>query len=389
MNIMSSVVGTNHTSTLASSCQKIRDPNFLGATIEEKTRSILGWTDSFTPTCTLPAAPNAHFLPATAVEISAKPQPPPSKTPPKKDRGRKTKTPHRSATYPYSLVPEGRTRKSSVSSVSSCSSDAMLKQQLTPPPSPATTSGASSANANVTIVSLPRNATTSRMMQLPAADTRPLMETYGSLPISPVSPNTPNPYNSGVFKSDGLTLGNADSSQQVFERIRELIPNIPTDNKNAYRTLIQTATSVIELEHKLETIKQETEKYRSILESRRNLQQQQISEDSAFPNGPPNTNCRMAAVCVNQTFNPFLGSSTGVASQRDSFGNHLPVRPQNWTVPDDLAHVDVSAFKYMVTSPPVFAEQRSMGGNSLEDLDLTTHGLDPLTVDTSVASFSY
>lgn len=120
-----------------------------------------------------------------------------------------------------------RVRKSSTSS---SGSDSAVIRQLTPPPSP---SGSCRSFC-------------------PTSTRRSSFDGYGPLPISPVSPNTPCPSN---WKP-------STRESQVFDRLRQLVPVLPSD-KNAYQVLIETVSSVIDLEHQLEQLSEKTEDMRN------------------------------------------------------------------------------------------------------------------------------
>lgn len=199
---------------------------FLGSTIEEKTRSLLGWTDQSRPTIVPPPvmASAVAFFETSPVQSDSRCT--------KKEGGVRRK---KSAAAPYPhhqqqqlrLAAAARVRKSSTSSTSS---ESAVIRQLTPPPSP---SG-------------------SCRPFCPTSTRRSSFDGYGPLPISPVSPNTPCPSN---WKP-------SNRENEVFDRLKQLVPVLPSD-KNAYQVLIETVSSVIDLEHQLEQLREKTEDVRN------------------------------------------------------------------------------------------------------------------------------
>lgn len=208
---------------------------FLGSTIEEKTRSLLGWTDQSRPTIVPPPvmASTVAFFENCPVQTDSRSTitttTTTTATTTKKDVPKRKK----SALAPYHhlqqqrLAAAARVRKSSTSS---SGSDSAVLRQLTPPPSP---SGSSRSFC-------------------PTSRRRSSFDGYGPLPISPVSPNTPCPSN---WKPSAR-------ESEVFDRLRQLVPVLPSD-KNAYQVLIETVSSVIDLEHQLEQLSEKTEDVRN------------------------------------------------------------------------------------------------------------------------------
>uniref|UniRef100_A0A914UVS2 BHLH domain-containing protein n=1 Tax=Plectus sambesii TaxID=2011161 RepID=A0A914UVS2_9BILA len=193
---------------------------FLGSTIEEKTRSLLGWTDHSRPSIVPPPvmASAVAFFETSPVQTDSR-------------NGKKESGKRKKSIAPYHhlqrLPAAARVRKSSTSS---SGSDSAVIRQLTPPPSP---SGSCRSFC-------------------PTSTRRSSFDGYGPLPISPVSPNTPCPSN---WKP-------STRESEVFDRLRQLVPILPSD-KNAYQVLIETVSSVIDLEHQLEQLSEKTEDVRN------------------------------------------------------------------------------------------------------------------------------
>uniref|UniRef100_A0A1I7XPW6 Uncharacterized protein n=1 Tax=Heterorhabditis bacteriophora TaxID=37862 RepID=A0A1I7XPW6_HETBA len=98
---------------------------------------------------------------------------------------------------------------------------------------------------------------------------------------------------------------------QVFERLRHLVSVLPTD-KNAFQIIVDTVSQVMDLEHHLEELEEKTIDYKST-----------IKRESP----------------VIRTYYA------------------APQHPEA-IFPDDLANVDVSAFKHLVYSQPVHIDPR-------------------------------
>lgn len=243
---------------VSSSSQMFTTNGLLGNTIEEKTRRILGWTEHTAPSMTVgPLAP-------AAAHVNQR----------KADKGRKTKSASISAAapYPYSLLANesNRGRKSSCPSLCNMN-DPILRQQLTPPPSPV---------SNVSIVSLPRQGRTPPTILPPPPPAYHSLQTarksvaceYYSdnsvsspecltiLPISPVSPAAPsNLIQDGVcvMSSSSSSSSSRISTSEVFERLRKEVPHLPKE-QSKFRILVQTVANVIELETKLAHLQEQT-----------------------------------------------------------------------------------------------------------------------------------
>uniref|UniRef100_A0A0N5AM60 Neogenin_C domain-containing protein n=1 Tax=Syphacia muris TaxID=451379 RepID=A0A0N5AM60_9BILA len=157
---------------------------FLGETIQEKTRSLLGWNDQ-----NLPSTMNDTVLnrrPSVGL-LSA------------------------SRRHPYS-IPANRARKNSSGSLSTCS------EYSEPSPS-------------YSVRSYPE-----------------------SLSPDPFSPDCNSPY----VSPPNPAFRSAEREARVFERLRQLVPVLPTD-RNAYQVLIDTVSQAMDLEHQLEQLSEQTE----------------------------------------------------------------------------------------------------------------------------------
>ncbi|VDD97757.1 unnamed protein product [Enterobius vermicularis] len=203
---------------------------FLGETIQEKTRSLLGWNDQNIPSTVNDMVLNRR--PSTGL-LSA------------------------SRRHPYA-IPAGRVRKNSSSSLSTCS------EYSEPSPSYSVRSYPESVSPD------------------------PFFSDCNSPYVSP-----PNP----AFRS-------AEREARVFERLRQLVPVLPTD-RNAYQVLIDTVSQVMDLEHQLEQLNEQTEDAKNSLrlaESYTNF------DNSVFPDD-------LESVDVS-AFKHLIYS--------DSYGQHLP-----------------------------------------------------------------
>uniref|UniRef100_A0A0M3HT28 BHLH domain-containing protein n=1 Tax=Ascaris lumbricoides TaxID=6252 RepID=A0A0M3HT28_ASCLU len=182
---------------------------YLGETIQEKTRSLLGWNNEHCPS------------------MAREPQVP-------SIRRRSPMHHSTSRRHPYT-IPCGRVRKSSSSSSSTCSEYSQ--------PSP-----------SYSIRSYP--------------------ESLSPEPMPYVAEPTPHqfaPYNP-AFRS-------AEREARVFERLRQLVPVLPSDH-NAYQVLIDTVSQVMDLEHQLEQLNEQTEDVKNILRLEGNYSDY---DDCVFP----------------------------------------------------------------------------------------------------------
>ncbi|KHN88321.1 hypothetical protein Tcan_11036 [Toxocara canis] len=212
---------------------------YLGETIQEKTRSLLGWNNEHCPS----------VMGDSQIVCSS----------------RRSPMHHHSTSrrHPYS-IPTGRVRKNSSSSSSTCSEYSQ--------PSP-----------SYSVRSYPESLSPEPMTPYSGESLPPRYTVY-------------NP----AFRS-------AEREARVFERLRQLVPVLPSD-RNAYQVLIDTVSQVMDLEHQLEQLNEQTEDVKNSLRLEENYSDY---DDSVFP--------------------------------------------------DDLQSVDVSAFKHLL---------RSDSPNSLSSLDL-------------------
>lgn len=100
---------------------------------------------------------------------------------------------------------------------------------------------------------------------------------------------------------------------QVFERLRRFVPTISSE-RNAFRILVDYVSQVMELEQHYEEVDEKVE-MKPLM--------------SSTPSGSPHYSC-------------------GYVRSRQS-----SKAPNPETFPDDLAGVDVSAFKHLICSQPL------------------------------------
>ncbi|KAL4001627.1 hypothetical protein ACH3XW_0030 [Acanthocheilonema viteae] len=199
---------------------------FLGNTIQEKTRTLLDWSDERCSTITVNAT--------------------------EKSLSRRILHVNNSRGHPY-MIPIGRLRRYSTSSSSTCSSSSSEYSQ--PSPSYSITSYES-------------------------LSPEPLVSPYVTadsqsphlVPLGPTIPTT---------VTASTTYRSPEREAQVFERLRQLVPMLPFD-RSAYQVLIETVSQVMDLEQQLEQLNEQTNSAKNSLW----VEQESLlsdAENSVFP----------------------------------------------------------------------------------------------------------
>ncbi|KAM3724480.1 Nonsense-mediated mRNA decay factor [Dirofilaria immitis] len=204
---------------------------FLGDTIQEKTRTLLGWNDEHCPTITVNAAQKfVKRCERCMLHIN------------------------NSRRHPY-MIPVGRLRRYSASSSSTCSSSSSEYSQ----PSPSYSIASYESLSPEPLVS-PYAATDCQSPHL--------------VPFGPAIPATTASINNTTCRSPAREA-------QVFERLRQLVPMLPFD-RSAYQVLIETVSQVMDLEQQLEQLNEQTNSAKnSLLIEERSFVSD--AENSVFP----------------------------------------------------------------------------------------------------------
>uniref|UniRef100_A0A915Q3G2 Uncharacterized protein n=1 Tax=Setaria digitata TaxID=48799 RepID=A0A915Q3G2_9BILA len=212
---------------------------FLGDTIQEKTRTLLGWNDEPYPTI---------MVDATQKSVNRFNQ--------------RILHVNNSRRHPY-MTPIGRLRRCSVSSSSTCSSSSSSSEYSQPSPSYSITSYESLSPEP--LVS-PFTVTDCQSPHL--------------VPIGPAIPPTTAPACT-TTTTTATTYRSPEREAQVFERLRQLVPMLPFD-RSAYQVLIETVSQVMDLEQQLEQLNEQTNSAKNSLW----IEQRSIvsdAENSVFP----------------------------------------------------------------------------------------------------------
>ncbi|CAG9537467.1 unnamed protein product [Cercopithifilaria johnstoni] len=204
---------------------------FLGDTIQEKTRTLLGWNDEHCPTITVNA---------TEKSVSR--------------CDRRVLHVNNTRRHPY-MIPVGRLRRYSNSSSSTCSSSSSEYSQ----PSPSYSITSYESLSPEPLVS-PYAATDCQSPHL--------------VPLGPIIPAATTTASTTNYRSP-------EREAQVFERLRQLVPMLPFD-RSAYQVLIETVSQVMDLEQQLEQLNQQTNNAKNSLW----IEQKSLisnAENSVFP----------------------------------------------------------------------------------------------------------
>ncbi|KAK6100637.1 hypothetical protein QQG55_1480 [Brugia pahangi] len=212
---------------------------FLGDTIQEKTRTLLNWSDEHYPTITVNTTQKSI-----------------------RKCDRRMLHVNNLRRHPY-MIPVGRLRSYSSSSSSTCSSSSSSSEYSQPSPSYSITSYESLSPEP--LVS-PYTATDCQSPHL--------------VPLGPTI-STPTPASAPSSSSTAISYRSPEREAQVFERLRQLVPMLPFD-RSAYQVLIETVSQVMDLEQQLEQLNEQTNSAKnSLWIEQRNL----VSnvENSLFP----------------------------------------------------------------------------------------------------------
>uniref|UniRef100_A0A0R3RH02 BHLH domain-containing protein n=1 Tax=Elaeophora elaphi TaxID=1147741 RepID=A0A0R3RH02_9BILA len=209
---------------------------FLGDTIQEKTRTLLGWSDEHCPTITV----KSQKYPETTQKSVSR-------------CDRRMLHVNNSRPHPY-MIPVGRLRRYSASSSSTCSSSSSEYSQ----PSPSYSITSYESLSPEPLVS-PYTATDCQSPHL--------------VPLGPTIPAT--------TARASTTYRSPEREAQVFERLRQLVPMLPFD-RSAYQVLIETVSQVMDLEQQLEQLNEQTNSAKNSLW----IEQRSLvsdAENSVFP----------------------------------------------------------------------------------------------------------
>uniref|UniRef100_A0A5S6QGA6 BHLH domain-containing protein n=1 Tax=Trichuris muris TaxID=70415 RepID=A0A5S6QGA6_TRIMR len=262
----------------------------LGDTVEEKTRRILGWTnaDNSKPT---------YWESWTRTAIHS-------------GRGRRGK---RWNQPPDETVPN---------KILKCRAPGDDSAQLTPPPSPTLSPQQMLPPSYASHVAGYPVASAGRLQCAVQGDQVCIPDT--SAAYSPVSPHN------GPAESQSRRVR---SASDVFELLTKRMPNLCKE-RNRFRTLVDMVASVVELEAQLNQLKEETRKVNGMLNSRTQWHIQSADQYS--------TTEGISASCAP------LGSVGSDVSLNGSSPHMLPNSAFLTDVPEDLASIDLTAFRSLV-----------------------------------------
>ncbi|OZC05034.1 hypothetical protein X798_07971 [Onchocerca flexuosa] len=207
---------------------------FLGDTIQEKTRTLLGWNDEHCSTVTVNAAQKSV-----------------------NECDRRMLHVNSSRRHPY-MISVGRLRRYSTSSNSTCSSSSSSEYSQ---PSPSYSIASHESLSPEPLVS-PYAATDCQSPHL--------------VPLGPIIPTT-----TITATMNTTTYRSPEREAEVFERLRQLVPMLPFD-RSAYQVLIETVSQVMDLEQQLEQLNEQTNSAKNSLW----IEQRSLisdAENSVFP----------------------------------------------------------------------------------------------------------
>ncbi|VDN01181.1 unnamed protein product [Thelazia callipaeda] len=203
---------------------------FLGDTIQEKTRTLLGWN-------------NEQHYPPIMVDTMTRNQ--------INTCNRRMLHANYSRHHPYN-TPNERLRHSSISSNSNCSSSSSSEYSQ---PSPSYSIASYESLSPEPLVS-------------PCIGSE--CQSPHSVPLCSAAMPT----------AASISYRSPEREAQVFERLRQLIPLLPF-NKTAYQVLIETVSQVMDLEQQLEQLNDKTNNTKNNSRTEQNLVSE--AENSVFP----------------------------------------------------------------------------------------------------------